>query len=294
MKARVMKRAHLIVSLLICGRAFALTFMGPPASDIRQGQTVEGFDYSQASTDFRVEGISSLLTDVQTDAYMWRSVFGLVDGAELAFRVGISDIDEMGNELAWGGAGKVTFAKSDYLDWGVLVQMTAFHAEDSASIGSFSISGDYDIYEYQAAVGPTLKMGSLSVYGGALFHFVTSDVDITVMGTPYSLDLEQESEFGGYGGLSWHIDDQTSLSVEYQATADADAIGISLIHRFGEPSSKAKRAGASRTQPRGSTTSQYPRPRPPKKNIKEKLLRDESGNIAKDKDGNFIFVPVEE
>jgi hypothetical protein len=109
------------------------------------------------------------------------------------------------------------------------------------------------------------------------------------------VSLEEETAFGGYGGLIWHVDDQTSLAVEYQATGNANAIGINLMHRFGQARSSGSQA---RSAAQRRTRRAYSRPdtRPlaaPKKTVKQKLKTGADGKPVKDEKGNFIFMPVE-
>ena len=95
------------------------------------------------------------------------------------------------------------------------------------------MNGDYEVNEYQLAIGPTFDNddGS-SVYFGPFFHFLDGDADLDTLG---SMDIEQESEFGVYFGVLWEIADNSSLSLEFQGTDDAEVVGISLLHRFSGP-----------------------------------------------------------
>lgn len=73
---------------------------------------------------------------------------------------------------------------------------------------------------------------------------------------------------------------------------DADRIGISLVHKFGGPPKPEKAPVTQRLTP-------IPKPKPEvdtsSRIIKGyRVKRDASGEIAKDKDGKFIFIPVYE
>jgi hypothetical protein len=281
-----MKKVVVItIVVLFASQAWALTFMGPPTSDIQQGQFGFGFDYAQSEADIEIEGVSGILTDVEVDTYFARLIFAIADGAELSARLGIDEIEDLGNEFAWGVGVKATLVESASLNWGALFQLTGLYGDETDTVGGFAITGDFDVYEYQVAVGPTLKVDQLSVYGGPFFHFITGDVDIRILGTTLSYDLEQESEFGGYGGLSWQMDDNTSLAVEYQATGDADAIGISLVHRFGKPAEPKKRTVTQRPTPK---------PKPAVDASGRKIIGWRVDTSRKDAEGNFIRTPVYE
>lgn len=43
---------------------------------------------------------------------------------------------------------------------------------------------------------------------------------------------EQESEFGGFIGISAELDESSNVGIEFQFTGDADAIGIRYVRRF--------------------------------------------------------------
>ena len=282
-----MKRLSIIIAVLFASPAWALTFMGPPTSDIKQGQFGVGFDYAQTEADIEIEGVSGILTDVEADTYFARLLFGIADGAELSARLGIGEIEDLGNEFAWGVGAKATLVKSGSLNWGALFQFTGLYGDETDTISGFGVTGDFDVYEYQVAVGPTLKIGQLSVYGGPFLHFITGDADIRILGTTLSYDLEQESEFGGYIGLSWDMVENTSLAVEYQATGDADAIGISLIHRFGAPPKPEKYIVTQRSTPE-------PKPKPkPKVDATGRKIRGYRA-VIDEKTGKPVTYPVYE
>lgn len=265
-----MKKAATLLIILVSVKAHALTFMGPPTSDMGRGQFGLGFDYAH--------------TDADLDTYFARLVFGVADRAEVAGRLGFSDIDNGDQDIAWGMASKITIAPSEAVDWGFLFQMTVFSWQE---VWAFSMPGGYgymvadiDVYEFRGALGPSVKMGDLSLYGGPMVIYIAGDV-------------EDDSEFGGYAGLSWQIDGNTSLAAEYQITEDVETVGVGLLYKFG-PSSRARnRARRSRGTGVWSPVRRR-RPAPPKKPVvRDELLTDESGQPVTDKDGNFIFVPVE-
>ena len=226
------KVAVITIAVAFASPVWALTFMGPPSSNITNGQFGIGFDYSRSENDIDIEGVSGILTDVEVDTYLARLVFGVADRVELSARLGIGEVEDLGNEFAWGVGAKATLVKSGWLSWGALFQLTGLYGNETDSVSGFTITGDLDIYEYQVAAGPTLQLGRLSVYGGPFLHYIRGDANIRIAGSTSSYDLEQESEFGGYGGLSLQMADNTSLGIEYQSTGDADAFGIGLAHIF--------------------------------------------------------------
>jgi hypothetical protein len=81
------------------------------------------------------------------------------------------------------------------------------------------------------------------------------------------------------------------VSLEYQFTDDSYAIGVGIVHRFGKPSRPSARAAFEEDNSWPTSLN----PNPPKKYAsKERLKTDASGEPVRDKDGNFVFVPVYE
>ncbi len=224
-----MRRLVITIVVLSCSPVWALSFMGPPASNVKQGELFVGFDYSNSEIDFefRNSGIKGILDDVDSDLYLGRAGIGIIDGLEVYGRVGISEIEDFGNESAWGAGTKVTFIEKDDVSWGALFQLMSLQAEGTGNIGRYILNGDFDVYEYQLAIGPTFDD---TIYFGPFFHFVDGDADLATHG---SVDIEQESEVGFYIGILWELGNDTRLNIEFQGTDDAKMGGISLIHKFG-------------------------------------------------------------
>jgi hypothetical protein len=234
-KETEMRRVIIIIAVLFCSPAWALTYMGSPASDVKQGQLFFGFDYSNSEIDFefRSNGVRRILDDVDIDLYMGRAGLGVFDGLEVFGRFGVSEIEELGNETAWGLGTRATFAEKGNVSWGALFQLMSLHADETGNLGRYTLNGDFDVYEYQFAIGPTFDNGDSSVYFGPFFHFIDGDADLASYG---SVDIEQESEVGLYIGVLWELGDNTTLNIEFQGTDDAKMGGISLVHKFGGPS----------------------------------------------------------
>ena len=227
-----MRRAIIIVAVLFGSPVWALTYMGAPSSDVKQGQLFLGFDYSNSELDFEFRGDTSkgVLDNVDSDLYLGRAGIGLIDGLEVFGRFGVGEIEDLGNEFAWGFGTRATFAKKDNVSWGVLFQLTSLSVEESGRIGDYELAGDFDVYEYQFAIGPTFGDDETSVYLGPFFHFVDGDADLLTQG---SVDVEQETEFGLYIGVSWEVADNTNLNLELQGTDDDKLVGIGLVHKLG-------------------------------------------------------------
>jgi hypothetical protein len=230
-----MRRAVIIIAVLFGSPVWALTYMGQPSSDVKQGELFIGFDYSNSEVDFEFSdsGVRGVLNNVDSDHYLGRAGIGVLDGLEIFGRVGIGEIEDLGNESEWGFGTRATIAKNGDTSWGVLFQLMSLQADGTENIGRRTLDGDFDVYEYQLAIGPTFDNGDSSVYFGPFFHFIDGDADLAGYG---SVDIEQRSEFGLYIGVLWELGENTNLNIEFQGTDDAKMGGISIVHKFGETS----------------------------------------------------------
>ena len=157
----------------------------------------------------------------------------------LAGNVGYSDHD-----IALGGGIRTTFYQSEdgIEKWGLLAQFSYTSLdfdENNYSVNGYdvSLSATIDMLEIQLAAGPTYNVtDELSIYGGPFLQFVKGNAEIkgSIDGESADgkCDLKQESELGGFIGLSTDLAKNTKFNIEYQLTADAQAVGFRFIHRF--------------------------------------------------------------
>jgi len=234
-----MRTVTIVIMLLaFCGQAYALSFMGPPKADLAQGQYGLGIDYSNSDMDLEFSGGGSSITiDVETDMIFTNLGYGITDNWDGFLRLGFSNVEaegfDSGNEFAYGFGTKFTFAEQENLLWGSLFQISWLTGEDTVS----GIDVDIDAYEIQFAVGPTVDLGGISVYGGPFLHLVDGDGKVSAVVPGFgtlsgNFDIEQESEFGGFIGISAELDESSNVGIEFQFTGDADAIGIRYVLRF--------------------------------------------------------------
>lgn len=243
-KRMLMLGVVLMVAGLWTSAALALTPMGPPMASLKQGQSSLGFDFSYSETDVEVSGlgISETLDDVESFTYLANLSYGIADNWEAFIRLGLAEAEfeefKGSSEFAYGFGTKVTLGKQDALTWGGLFQMTWAKSDDSLTghlpgYGIVTADLEIDFYEIQIAVGPTYELNdTTSIYGGPFLHFIDGDLDVSVLGVTGSLDVEQESEFGGFVGTQFDLAENTSCCVEYQLTNDAWAICTGIVWRF--------------------------------------------------------------
>jgi len=152
---------------------------------------------------------------------------------------------DTGSAIGFGT--KATFYEKGKLKLGGLFQMSWGSSKAKLSGIDWSESVELNIVEMQIAVGPTYQLReNVSIYGGPFWHFVNfcgsdlkgsrrvevdpSQDDFIIRETSY--DIDDVSCFGGYIGTQIEIAKNTFYSIEYQHTATADAIAMSLIWRF--------------------------------------------------------------
>ncbi|MHC4153406.1 MAG: hypothetical protein ACYST6_00550 [Planctomycetota bacterium] len=252
--------------------AFALDFMGPPTSSYGQGRVSAGVDYSYSDMDLELENgswvehldgaffdsgdaVSLTLKDFQMNKVYANLGLGLVDNLDVFLRLGVADATF--DDAIWGdneefeshaepavGAGiRATFYENENFALGVLCQ-ASWARFDGQLDSPYWPSADYvevDIAEIQIAVGPTVKLtDQIAIYGGPFFHFVDGSLDDEfceaaeggLINAEYSWDVQESSNFGGYIGASLNLAENTSFNIEYQHTADADAIALSFAWKF--------------------------------------------------------------
>lgn len=238
-------RKFLMAIMVLCaaGPALALAPLGPPRAGLKQKQQSLGFLFARSEMDLKVSGygVSDTMTDSESTAYLVKAGYGLSDGCEIYSLLGFADLSSEdyngSSELAWGFGTKFTVAKKDSVTWGGLVQFLYISSEDSAyedipGFGMQLIEAEVKLFDIQIAFGPTYTQDKFSIYGGPFLHFVEGDVDGSALGVDVTLDLEQESEFGGYVGAQFDLAESSSVFVEYQMTGDASAIAGGLVWRF--------------------------------------------------------------
>ena len=244
-----MKKTAITIVVLMCSQAFGLSFMGAPMAELEQGQYSFGIDYSFSDTDVELSGYGAKWTeDIETNILFSNLNYGITDEWEGFLRLGFANVEaddfNGDNEFAYGFGTKITFSEQDAISWGALLQISWLSSDDSGTIvtDGHTVTGkqEIDIYEIQIAIGPTYETDDLKIYGGPFLHLVSGDYDWsgTVTGPiingsgSFSLDIEQESVFGGYIGISKDLTSNSNIGIEFQYTGDAQAVGVRYVLRF--------------------------------------------------------------
>ena len=208
------------------------------------------------------------IEDYTSNMVLGRLSYGAYDTVDVFVCLGLSDAQddmteelatgmdgnrytglECGHGLAYGVGARATFWQEGDLVWGGLVQIL-WHNPAEGDIDLAPTDGDpgrltgdveLDIQEIQVAVGPTVQLEGISVYGGPFLHFVTGDLDVDASGldsfaalnrVDLSQDIREESEFGIFGGAQGEVDQDTAWFVEFQITGDAWGVGIGGVRKF--------------------------------------------------------------
>lgn len=261
-----------LVLMVCGSSAFALDPMGPPIAGLRQGQLKEAVEYSYSTMDLelnagkwieRLDGVffdsgkadSLTLKKFKTNKVYFNLGYGITDNMNAFLRLGAAvgrfgdsiweDAEKFDSntEFAIGCGIKATFYEKDNLKLGGLFQATwsEFDGRLKAPHWSAADFTEINITEIQVAAGPTYRLAEgVSIYGGPFFHFISGGLDDQfsqasgggLLTSRYSWDLEERSTFGGYVGAQVELDENSSINIEYQHTADADALSVGLIWRF--------------------------------------------------------------
>lgn len=231
-----MKRSifYLIVLLVFGGRAFGLAPMGSLVPELSQSQWSLGFDYSYSRFDVELSGLGLTWTEsnVKSNMIFANLGYGISNDWEVFLRLGLADAEvgsfDTSAEFAYGFGTKVNLGNYNNLDWGALFQINWFEMDDTYTLGGFTGNSEIEAYEIQIAVGPTYNAGNYKIYCGPFLHFINGDWDVANV----SFDIEEKSSVGGFLGISTDLTSNSNISVEYQFTGNAQAVGLRYVHRF--------------------------------------------------------------
>ncbi|MHC4132853.1 MAG: hypothetical protein ACYSR3_12800 [Planctomycetota bacterium] len=252
----------LLLTLFPASFVFALDPMGPTTAELKQNQWSLGFDYSYTEMDMEFTDVSIggtripgniTIDDIEQNKLYANVGYGIIRDWDVFVRVGASDIDltdDVGDGMdsdfgfATGFGSKLTLYKQGKFSWGLLGQasyaeMDGFSDFSGTILGSTVTESDIDIdlWEFQFATGPTIKLDShFTVYGGGFYHMIDGDYDsdVTIDGSPFDFkaDIEEDSEWGGYGGIQINWDKRSRWNIEFQRTGAGYGIGTQVIVRF--------------------------------------------------------------
>lgn len=270
MEKKIVWLGIVVMVVGLCSSGALATTLGPPIAGLDAGQFSVGVEYSNSEISIEgddkfkgsVDGVPvdlgpgasvDIEDDFESDMIFANLGYGVSDKLEVFGRLGMADLGaehfSSNQEFAWGLGAKATFYEEAALKLGALIQMTWGSAEDEMTEEFFGeeidLSYEIDWYEIKIAVGPSYElMEGVSVYGGPFYHMFRGDLDAdgsvqvegegdpVDLGASLSVDLEEQSQFGGYIGAQIDLAENIPLCVEYQLTGDADIFGAGLVYRF--------------------------------------------------------------
>jgi len=269
---RVLLGTCLLAVVVFSSVSWGLDFMGAPVSTLEKNQWSTGFNYSYSSMDIDVKGdtfgnhassVISLPKKLRLNKYAFNLGYGLTENwdvyalfgsvrnrADLNYS-GDADwpgnrVSQSGNEFLWGLGTKATFYEYEKWAFGGLIQATWFN--DVAINGStpvnddewtHTVKGELDMMELQIATGASYQLNEwVSFYGGPFVHIINGDFkqreycSICGLEKDTTDDVKQSSWFGVFVGTQVNLCKNMSLSVEYQHTAFANAVGANVVWRY--------------------------------------------------------------
>lgn len=229
-KGAKMKRVALVCAmmLVLSSTGLAIDFMGSPVAQYKEGKVNAGFTWCMSEFDYEVEGYGKA-DDLETTKYYGNIGYGINDQWDIWALLGLgnAEYEETGlsfdgdNGFSWGLGTRFSFYEQDNMRWGSLFQITWSDSEDTIS----GVDIEYDVYELQVAIGPEIDMGGWRLYGGPFFYKLEGDFTVASL---ISVDIEEDSSFGGYIGGGFDIAENTALNVEYSLTGAGYALGVNI------------------------------------------------------------------
>jgi len=261
------------IVMILGANSMAIDFMGPPTASLDSGQWKIGYTFDCSRNDvlaknIQLDGVDTGLDEVTIGMKVTRNYFTFNYGIEprrweVYGFLGLGNAKESdslfisgenirfnsNNNFAFGIGTKVTTNSSDNVDWGVLFQTSWLKADDELWSGTFDYSGDtysgkwdaeFDAWEMQIAVGPTIKNEGWKIYGGPFVHIVGGNVEEklsgTINGDPASAKitgkLRQDQGIGGYIGAQIDFGKNCAFAVEYAYTGSSEGIGGNVSWKF--------------------------------------------------------------
>jgi hypothetical protein len=232
-----------LIGLLFASNVFGLDYIGPPRADLKQGGVGIGFNYSYSREDVEFRGqllgwpTKATFEDVESNKYYGNMTFGLADYLNVFVRLGAADVDyddlsfDASPDPYWGYGIKATFYEHGALAIGGIGQMNWISIDDDALFGI--LETEYDAYEIQIAIGPTLDMGGWFLYGGPVYYILEGDFESKdVFGKVLSGDINEDSQWGGFLGAQLSIGANFAIGVDSTLVSNGYGVSGSVVLKF--------------------------------------------------------------
>jgi opacity protein-like surface antigen len=218
----------IVVLLVFCSSAFAISPVGPPKAGLETGQWSAGANYSYSEIDFDTDWGKA--KNIKSNTYLAKFGYGINNNFELYGLLGMTDAKgEIGGlsldgdyELLGGFGTKLTLSEGQP-SWGLVYQMTFLEIEDKILGDKI----DADVFDIFLAFGPTFEMGDWRIYGAPVLYYFDGDFDY--LGAS---DNVSETLFGGYIGAEIDLTANSSVYAEYMLTEDSWLFGTGINWKF--------------------------------------------------------------
>ena len=213
------------------------------------------------------ENQSFRIEDMRLNMFFGSLAYGLCENWDVFARVGAADAkDEVKTTIdygsgekynfdgsygfAWGVGTRATFCQCGPWTFGAVGQLTWFNpgdAEDTFAFDADNINSakfDLNWRQFQVGLGATYQGDGWWVYGGPCWFFVNGDFDVHITSTSVvggevpvtwtdyangTLDLREESEFGGWIGVGCDLPQNAKCYAEAQIYGDGWAIAGGVL-----------------------------------------------------------------
>ena len=253
------KSVALVLTVVLCSASvWAVSFIGTPTAELKQGQWSAGFNYTYSTQDLDktntkwsrigASGNDRLsFKDFNVNRYYGVLAYGVADWWEVYAQLGFADTKlenkfdggtyfglNYDNDFAWGFGTRFTVAEQDNIRWGLSAQVNMFDTSVDFKGAGGKDTYTVDGYDFTLAFGPTIDMGGWSLYGGPFYYCLNGDWENTFSGNGFKEkgDLSTNSHFGGFIGAVFEVAENTTLTTEFSATSDGWALGTGIKFAF--------------------------------------------------------------
>jgi len=202
------------------------------------------------------------IEDLRSNMFFGSLAYGLCENWDIFARLGAADAkDEIkpaidwgtgekyaydgGYGFAWGVGTRATFCQCGPWTFGAVGQLTWFNPGDGDDTFAFdandvmSAKFDANWRQFQVGIGATYQAEGWWIYGGPCLLFVNGDLDVdaveSITGGPATdyrgkgtLDLREESEFGGWVGVGCNLPQNATCYAECQIYDEGWTIGAGV------------------------------------------------------------------
>jgi hypothetical protein len=256
------RKKWIVVLLVFCSSAFAISPVGPPKAGLETGQWSIGLDYAYSEIDFDIDwdypGLpDSKARNVKSNVFTSKFGYGVNSNFEIYGLLGMTDsggnVSDDGGLIDgklnfdsdyefYGGFGtKLTLLEDEQVSWGLVYQMSFWEAEDNRlglvdltgyGYGIETVAADVDMFDILLAIGPTFEMGNWRVYGAPILYYCNGDIELETLGVNFLDGDINETLFGGYIGAEIDLAENSSVYAEYMLTEDSWLFGTGINWKF--------------------------------------------------------------